>query len=602
MECGLNIITAITTLPNGMQLVKIGDSVGVLSCDNEVVIQSIYDDIELLGGNLFRLRLGNLYGLVDEKGKELIPQQCRAIEYATNGIYAIYIDNWEFVDSYGKKVSLPSNILLYSTRNECVVRFPREIWHTNNWRCSVSYMSAFGYDRPIIHNIIDGNCIMIFPDKIKIIGERAFYGCDNLTNITIPDSVTNIGISAFKGCKSLTTIKLPKNLKHVVSGAFSECSNLYKFDGKFSDSEGRFLIVDGILCAYAEASGSTCIIPNEVTGIGYGVFMGCERLVNVEMPNSVTIIGDCAFYGCSSLQTITISNSLAVMGYYAFSNCKSLITIELPCYIDHIGNYAFKNCKCIEKITIPNKITKLGREIFSGCTNLKEVNIPNGVDTIEYYAFKNCISLQYINLPNSITSIMSGSFYGCENLVSITIPKSVIGIGKQVFSNCHKLSKFNGKYASKDGRCLIVNGTITSFAPANISKYSIPDEGHTIGEYAFEGMMGLKNIDIPNNIKEIQHSAFVGCEDITSVAIPSSVTKIGNYTFLRCKQLTTVYCKSVVPPTAMFEYGTWDPFHKNSNQRKIYVPNNSVEMYKTAAGWNKYSNEIIGYDICTINH
>ena len=44
------------------------------------------------------------------------------------------------------------------------------------------------------------------------IGTGAFYGCDDLTNITIPSSVTNIGSEVFYGCTALTNITVLSTL------------------------------------------------------------------------------------------------------------------------------------------------------------------------------------------------------------------------------------------------------------------------------------------------------------------------------------------------------------------------------------------------------
>ena len=35
----------------------------------------------------------------------------------------------------------------------------------------------------------------------------------------------------------------------------------------------------------------------------------------------------------------------------------------------------------------------------------------------------------------------------------------------------------------------------------------------------------------------------------------------------------------------------------NASGRKIYVPMESVEAYKSAEGWSSYKNDIFGYDL-----
>ena len=43
--------------------------------------------------------------------------------------------------------------------------------------------------------------------SVTSIGEYAFYGCDDLTSITIPNSVTSIGDWAFAYCDDLTSVR-----------------------------------------------------------------------------------------------------------------------------------------------------------------------------------------------------------------------------------------------------------------------------------------------------------------------------------------------------------------------------------------------------------
>lgn len=73
------------------------------------------------------------------------------------------------------------------------------------------------------------------------------------------------------------------------------------------------------------------------------------------------------------------------------------------------------------------------------------------------------------------------------------------------------------------------------------------------------------------------------------------VTTIGDYAFLYCSGLTSVYCKATTPSTADI-YDSWHAFDENASDRKIYVPIESVEAYKSAQGWSDYADAIVGYE------
>ena len=89
-----------------------------------------------------------------------------------------------------------------------------------------------------------------------------------------------------------------------------------------------------------------------------------------------------------------------------------------------------------------------------------------------------------------------------------------------------------------------------------------------------------------------------GCENLTSVTIPQNVTTIESSTFYGCSNLVEIYCKSTTVPTAInvFSYTSWDAFDENATNRKIYVPKESVEAYKSAKYWSDYADDIVGYD------
>ena len=215
---------------------------------------------------------------------------------------------------------------------------------------------------------------------------------------------------------------------------------------------------------------------------------------------------------------------------------------------------------------------------------------------------------------DAVTKIGGDAFAYCESLTSVTIPDSVTEIGEWAFDSCSSLIEFKGKFASEDGRCLIIDGTLNFFAPAGLTEYTIPDSVTTIGEYTFGYCSSLTSITIPDSVTTIRDYAFyectsltsvtipdsvttIGdeafgyCSSLTSVTIPDSVTTIGDYAFCWCESLTSVYCKATTPPA-----GDYSMFYNNASGRKIYVPMESVEAYKSAQGWSAYADAIVGYD------
>ena len=223
-------------------------------------------------------------------------------------------------------------------------------------------------------------------------------------------------------------------------------------------------------------------------------------------------------------------------------------------------------------IIIPNKSDVFGANIIS---NL-------------YDAEKEC---WVINFDAPVTSIGEDAFFFCTSLTSITIPDSVTSIAEGAFSYCDSLKAFYGKFASADNRCLIVDGVLNSFAiGCGATEYTIPDSVTEIGIEAFDGCKSLTSVTIPNSVTSIGNWAFAHTS-LTSVTIGNGVTSIGESAFASCTSLTSVYCKATTPPT-----GGWDMFYNNDSGRKIYVPRNSVEAYKSAEYWSDYASDIEGYD------
>ena len=173
------------------------------------------------------------------------------------------------------------------------------------------------------------------PNSVTSIGDRAFYGCSELTSVTIPNSVTSIGESAFYGCSGLTSAIIGNSVKSIGESAFDSCSGL-----------------------------TSVTIGNSVKSIGEGAFRYCSGLTSVTIPNSVTFIGEDA---CSGLTSVTIGNSVTSIGQEAFCGCSGLTSVTIGNSVTSIGEIAFYGCSGLTKlVSLAIEPPVCGYQVFEG--------------------------------------------------------------------------------------------------------------------------------------------------------------------------------------------------------------------------------------------
>ena len=217
-------------------------------------------------------------------------------------------------------------------------------------------------------------------------------------------------------------------------------------------------------------------------------------------------------------------------------------------------------------IVFDGPVTKIGYTAFGRCNTLQTIVIPDSVTSIGSYAFSYCTSLTTITIPDSVTSIGDSAFFSCERLTSITIPDSVTSIGDSVFNNCSSLTSI-----------------------------TIPDSVTSIGQHTFYYCTSLTSITIPNSVKRIDIGVFERCTSLISITIPVSVRDIKFNAFKDCNQLSEVIVNAVTPPELYPEQyiGIYNQFENNAPGRKIKVPAESLQEYKTTIGWSDYADDII---------
>jgi len=116
-----------------------------------------------------------------------------------------------------------------------------------------------------------------------------------------------------------------------------------------------------------------------------------------------------------------------------------------------------------------------------------------------------------------------------------------------------------------------------------------------IGYTAFGRCNTLQTIVIPDSVTSIGSYAFSYCNSLTTITIPVSVRDIKYNAFKDCNQLSEVIVNAVTPPELYPEQytGIYDQFENNAPGRKIKVPAESLQAYKTKIGWRDYADDII---------
>ena len=169
---------------------------------------------------------------------------------------------------------------------------------------------------------------------VTAIGDSALNGLayssgsgdpSSTTSISIPATVKRIGDYAFSGFSNVSEIDLPEGLEYLGWDPFSGCNSL-SYDWEYYDLR----VLDGwVLGPWSGEMGYSYVESADMSaakGIAAGAFSGCSSLQSVILPVNLKIIPHSAFYG-TALTDIVIPASVTNIEAWAFSSCSSLTNI-----------------------------------------------------------------------------------------------------------------------------------------------------------------------------------------------------------------------------------------------------------------------------------
>lgn len=421
------------------------------------------------------------------------------------------------------------------------------------------------FDRAVISNTYrNGYGVIKFDGPVKKINDHTFgnsWAC-NMTALYLPDGIEYLGTGAIHNT-GLTTFRVPASLKYIGSYGINN-QNMSSFTGFHISEDGRCVIIDDGLYAFA---------PN--------------GLKEYTIPDGVKTIDSYAF-SWSNIENVIFNEGLEYIGGDAFCECTKLKSLSLPASLKGIDSYAFRGCTSIEGFygnekfhTPDNKCLIFHQDHpfypewsgswicgFAG-SGMTEYTIPEGIAGIENYAFQSAKELKSITLTKTIVEVGSYAFYGCSNLETVC-----------------------GENTSEDHRCIVFGNQLRLFvAQKGISNYVIPEHITSIGYGAFSSCNALESVTMGDNVTEIEGYAFAFCSNLKSVTLSAGLKDISGYNaFLGSSDLESIYLRAPIPP----KYSDYQMY--DFPLLTIYVPQGSLNLYKSSPDWILWRGYFKGYD------
>ena len=334
---------------------------------------------------------------------------------------------------------------------------------------------------------------------LETIGTSAFRNT-KLKSFTIPATVTTIGESAFNGCKNLTNVTFPAD-------------NVSKLE----------TIGPG---AFANTAFKLTRIPPSVKTIGREAFWNVKTASSIAISAQTDSISPEAFKGCYALKFLNVDRTnmkySSIDGQLLTKDKETLVlfppgkansqfTLLAPS-IRTIGDYAFYANDNLTNVTIPNKVTRIGKRSFGLCPNLNTVTF---------------LCDEMID-PANIRQLLNESTFD-DGLTTATDRRKNIAIhvrrnqlgNYQTNDFYKKFKSINPSFVSGDAEYIAVSDnavdllstTSTDYTytlPKSVTSGSKAYNVKLIGDYAFQNAAAdIKEVVVPGDMEYIGAKAFM---------------------------------------------------------------------------------------------
>lgn len=305
------------------------------------------------------------------------------------------------------------------------------------------------------------------------------------------------------------------------------------------------------------------------------------KIASITLPDGITTIGEAAL-ASTAITTITIPNTVTTINQSAFSNCDALKSINIPSSVTTMQAYTFMDCDNLETAVIGNGLTTIARSAFARCHSLTNVTLPGNLISIEEYAFSACDNLNAISIPATITTIGDFAFYKSA-LASIDLSQCtrLNTIGNWTFAHCKALTgvSLNNNTSNIGDGAFFENSALANF--------NMPSSTTEISDFTFKGNEAIESSGLVHDaITRIGNFSLMDMSHISVFTLPQSVISIGDNAFegwVGLSQLNVAYHTNV----PSLGQNVWQDVDQPA--ATLHVSENMYDAFSAAAQWQNFN-------------